>query len=277
MNPAAALSHRALLNWSRWSYERSANPHTTAYWRLKRHFLTEVLADPAQLSAFLNGAALPAGYGLGFDERVVEYPWLFSRLPRRNGLMLDAGSVLNHPELLRHPRLDPKHLHIVTLAPESHCDWSLGVSYLFHDLRDLPIRDGVYDTIVSLSTIEHIGMDNQRYAGSDKAAAPSEYDFTAAVRELRRVLAPGGTCYISMPYGVDEDCGWYRPFDAARLDCLVDTFKPTSVEQTYYRYEIGSGWQIARAADCVGARTADAVRRRGLVASEAVVCLQLSA
>jgi hypothetical protein len=80
-----------------------------------------------------------------------------------------------------------------------------------------------------------------------------------------------------MPYGVDEDCGWYRPFDAARLDCLVDTFKPTSVEQTYYRYEIGSGWQIARAADCVGARTADAVRRRGLVASEAVVCLQLSA
>ena len=168
MNPAAALSHRALLTLSRWSYKRSANPHTTAYWRLKRSFLGKVLADPSLLTAFLNGAVLPAGYGLGFDERVVEYPWLFSRLPRDNGLMLDAGSVLNHPELLSHPRLDPKHLHIVTLAPESHCDWTLGVSYLFHDLRDLPFRDGVYETVVSLSTIEHIGMDNQRYAGSDR-------------------------------------------------------------------------------------------------------------
>src|SRR5215813_3743749 len=35
---------------------------------------------------------IPSGYGRWLDERIVEYPWLFSRLPDGPGRLLDAGS-----------------------------------------------------------------------------------------------------------------------------------------------------------------------------------------
>ena len=43
---------------------------------------------------------------------------------------------------------------------------SRGISYVYCDLRDLPLRDAFYDTVISLSTLEHVGMDDEHY-GSD--------------------------------------------------------------------------------------------------------------
>ena len=43
---------------------------------------------------------LPARYGFRVDERVVEYPWLFSRFFAGEGTLLDAGSTLNFDYLL---------------------------------------------------------------------------------------------------------------------------------------------------------------------------------
>jgi len=57
---------------------------------------------------------LPAGYGFRLDERIVEYPWLFSRLPLGSGTLLDAGSALNFEFLVNHPALKSKKLHICT-------------------------------------------------------------------------------------------------------------------------------------------------------------------
>ena len=48
----------------------------------------------------LSDGALPVGHGFRLDERIVEYPWLFSRLPSGAGNLLDAGSVLNYEFLL---------------------------------------------------------------------------------------------------------------------------------------------------------------------------------
>jgi len=35
-----------------------------------------------------------------------------------------------------------------------------GISYIFEDLRESCFRDDYFDIVVSLSTIEHIGLDN---------------------------------------------------------------------------------------------------------------------
>src|SRR4030088_2822748 len=56
------------------------------------------------------------GFGYKLDERLVEYPWLFSRLPDGPGALLDAGSVLNHDFILSHSRLQSKNITIMTLA-----------------------------------------------------------------------------------------------------------------------------------------------------------------
>ena len=73
--------------------------------------------------------------------------------------MLDAGSTLNHAHILQRLRPAMDKLHIVTLAPEERAFPELDVSYLFADLRDLPLSDDVYDQVVSISTLEHVGLD----------------------------------------------------------------------------------------------------------------------
>ena len=71
-------------------------------------------------------------------------------------------------------------LTIVTLAPEPVAFTSLGVSYLYGDLRQLPFRDDWFDEVACLSTLEHVGMDNAVYG----AAGPNAADARPRRRRL---------------------------------------------------------------------------------------------
>ena len=53
-----------------------------------------------KLSIF-NDKYLPPKYGFGIDERIVEYPWFFSRLKKDEKTLLDAGGALNHLKILK--------------------------------------------------------------------------------------------------------------------------------------------------------------------------------
>lgn len=116
---------------------------------------------------------LPEGWGRWLDERAVEYPWLFSRLPGSPGKVLDAGSVLNHATIIGHEKLANKSLFISTLAPEkeNYCD--RGISYVYEDLRESCYRDCYFDWVVSISTLEHVGMDNTLFYTKDSSRRES--------------------------------------------------------------------------------------------------------
>jgi hypothetical protein len=94
------------------------------------------------------------------DERCIEYPWFFANASSKAKEYLDAGLTLNNRHLLSWPFWKGKHLTILTLAPESSCQWKLGVSYQFADLRNITFRDKWLDEIACLSTLEHVSMDN---------------------------------------------------------------------------------------------------------------------
>ena len=131
---------------------------TEQYVEDHRNLVTAVLADRGVLARFERAELLPRSYGVGYDERVVEYPWVLAHGP--TGRALDAGSTLNHAHVLDYllPRLAT--LHIVSISPETNDFRDRGVSYIQADLRDLPYRDDYFDTVISLSTLEHVGMDN---------------------------------------------------------------------------------------------------------------------
>jgi len=212
------------------------------YFERRERVISEILSNPQLLELFSRLQKLPVGYGRLLDERVVEYPWLFARLQACRARTLDVGSTLNFDYLLNQPALLQRELTIVTLAPEDRCYWKKRVNYQFCDARQLPFRDGHFDEVVCLSTIEHIGFDNTRYGAA--AVNKQANAFEDAVREIKRVLRPSGRLFLSVPFGKDVDYGWYQQFDAARVDRLVDIISPARCVEVIYLYS-ESGWQIS--------------------------------
>jgi SAM-dependent methyltransferase len=228
-----------------------------------------------------DGKELPPSYGVAMDERVVEYPWLFSRLTKV-GKMLDAGSTFNHDFLLKRPPLRDANLTIMTLAPEKRCYWHDGYSYVFGDLRNTIFADHIFDTIASISTIEHIGLDNKMlYTGNPEDAESDENGFVPAVKEFRRILKPGGNCFISVPFGKRDNLGWYQVFDLAMVEKIVETFGPTSHQIDYFGYS-RDGWSRRSADTLANATVYDVHTGKGwsddlAASSRAVACLRLTA
>jgi SAM-dependent methyltransferase len=250
-------------------------PWTRGYIEYKLDEIARVL----RLGSFPSGD-LTAGYGHRLDERIVEYPWFFSKLPAGPGSLLDAGSTLNFDFILDHPSLKDKRVHICTLAPEADCFWQKGVSYLFDDLRRLPYRDECFDWAVSISTLEHVGMDNTLLYTADSAKnEASLQDYQRAVSELRRVLKPGGILYVTVPYGRAHNHGWLQVFDQAGIDQMIRAFGPASSHAEYFLYQ-ADGWHRSTSTGAADATFFDIHHSKGYdpdfaASARAVCCLEL--
>jgi SAM-dependent methyltransferase len=224
------------------------------YYPRHRALLEDVLSEPSMMARFADHGRLPDGYGYGWDERVVELPWVVSQ--GVGGRLLDAGSSLNHPHMVYRCVEDADSMTIATITPEPTTFTDHGVSYVYCDLRELPFRDGWFDTVVCASTIEHVGMDGSLYGNEAPRAADHERERRLALGELRRVLAPGGTLLLTAPFGRFEDHGWLVQFDEGRLDDLIAGVGPAWRETTVYAYG-ESGWQLSSPAAAAGARYHD--------------------
>ena len=223
-------------------------PWRQGYAEYRDQYLRKVVEDESLIRIFRDGAQLPEAHGFRLDARVVEIPWVLSRV--RPGILLDAGSSLNYDYVLKSAALADSQITITTLAPESRASWQLGVSYVYGDLRHLDFRDGLFDTIACISTIEHVGMDNSMYAGdADFARRGDPAEFLSAVRELKRVLKPGGVLCITFPFGRYENHGWFQQFDSELVDTLIDGFNPASFKESVFRYE-PDGWKLSNRVSC---------------------------
>ena len=276
MSQSSSSFRNVRKTWKRRRFLRSGmKPWTKGYIEHKLHEIARILRE-----GNFSADKLPESYGFRLDERIVEYPWFFSRLPTGPGVLLDAGSVLNFDFLLDHPALQKKQLHICTLAPESDCFWQKGVSYLFDDLRKLPYRDGWFDWVVSISTLEHVGMDNTLLYTTDASKKESKLrDYLLAVAELKRVLKPGGTFYVSVPFGRAATHDFLQIFDQAKIDELVRAFEPSTCTMEYFLYH-PDGWKRSTASEAGDATFFNIHEAKGYDAdfaasARAVCCLEL--
>lgn len=116
----------------------------------------------------------------------------------------------------------------------------------------LPFADNAIASLSSLHVIEHIGLG--RYGDAIDAQGSAK-----AARELIRVLAPGGSLYLSVPTGRDSVCfNAHRVFSPAALKAmfsgltcsafaLVDdagNFHPAGNEADAARQEYGCGMYV---------------------------------
>jgi len=218
-------------------------PWTKGYEVHKEEVIKTSINNLGFLQKIQNHAELPKSYGEFVDERVVEYPWFIANIDPSAGRLLDAGSALNFDYLLKHPVISNKEITILTLEPESNCYWQDRISYLFGDLREIPIKDNWFDQVVSISTIEHVGMNNSIYSDNPTFVEHKSTDFLQVISELKRITKVGGKVYISVPYGQFTNFGWYQQFNTEMIDAIISTFAPTKLKETYFCYEAG-GWKI---------------------------------
>jgi len=204
------------------------------------------------LKAFLE-QKLPEGYGYRIDERIVEYPWIFSQLSDTPTTTLDAGSTFNFEYLLDHPTISHKYLFIHTYYPEKQNFNQKRVSYTYGDLRELPYKDNFFEEIISQSTIEHIDMDNSIYGYQLQHHENQEtksYEYLKAVAEMLRVLKKGGKLLLTFPFGKFENHGFFQQFDEEMLDKILKYFEEKGTYTTnFFRY-LPNGWIACEKEDC---------------------------
>lgn len=218
---------------------RGCRPWTPGYYTAKQKTICSAIDG----GLLLTGGDLPLGYARHIDERAVEYPWLFAQLPERPGMMLDAGSALNHRFLIERAPLSDAQLTIMTLAPEKRCFWERSISYVFGDLRKTVFSDATFDVVTSISTIEHIGLDNTLlYTGDASKNESDALGFMPAVSEYRRILKPGGLCLITVPFGRRGVHGWYQVFDHELVMKVVEAFQPSEYTVEFFGYG-ATGWR----------------------------------
>jgi hypothetical protein len=255
-------------------------PWSAGYAEHKIRTIEAALADRTLLQAFRDGGALPAGYGWRLDERIVEYPWVFARAERWGQRIMDAGSTLNRALFLAHPAIASRELVVYDLAHRTMHALPR-ISYITGDLRHMVLGDGVVDVIVCISTLEHIGLDNTRlYTADQRYREDREDDFQVAVKEFRRVLAPGGTLLVTVPFGRRANLGWLQQFDRARVDEIVAVFGGEVRDASYFKYE-ATGWIRSTAEACADCEYFDVHRGGGwdvdfAAAARAVACLEIS-
>jgi hypothetical protein len=233
---------------------RGAKPWSYGYLDARWEIIETSIRDSSILQQF-SSHSVPEGFGIGFDERVVEYPWIFSNLKTGNGQkILDAGSTFNYPQVISHPTLKNSELNIYTFYPEDINFIPNRVSYQFGDLRNLPYKNDLFDQVVCQSTIEHVDMDNSIY-GYDlekvKDITTKSYEFILVINELVRVLKPMGKLLLTFPYGKFDNYGFFQQFDAEMVGRITSIFTQYGTSKDTYIHYYKNGWKFVSAADCV--------------------------
>jgi hypothetical protein len=255
-------------------------PWSAGYAEFKYAFLRESLADDGLLGRFQEGRPLPAAYGPGLDERVVEYPWVVARLAHE-GAVMDAGSTFSTPLLLDHPRLAGRPLVIYT----RETDW-MGlrpqVSYVFGDLRRTILKNRLFASICCISTLEHVGMaPTYDYSAARPYPAADPAAYREVFAEFRRLVVPGGQVLVTVPFGRREDHGWLQQFDPEGLRELERSWDGRVTARDFFRYR-ADGWHRASEEECGGCRYYDVHATPdpdpdNAAAARAVACLELRA
>jgi SAM-dependent methyltransferase len=160
------------------------------------------------------------------SERIVEYPFAVSALrllPARSRVLL----VGCHSDLLSTilPAVD---LDVIGIDVKEFPLEYPNFTFRNLDIRRTGLDSAVFDAVVAVSTIEHIGLFDSD-PGGDKTA----------VREVMRLLKPGGQFVLTVPFASEfmEIPMRQRIYDTRHLRELLEGFDVVSLSPYSYTPE----------------------------------------
>jgi len=130
-------------------------------------------------------------------EREIEYPWVYKRVSDlRDCRVLDVGAKRGLP--------------ITDLLLDQNTVYTI-------------------DSSLPESTLEHVGV-----AGRYDVDAADEEGDSHAMREIDRILRPGGRALLTLPYGVGRSLPLNRLYGPEQVRKLISGFQ--LIESEYFRY-----------------------------------------
>ena len=184
-------------------------------------------------------------FGLNDTERAIEIPWALSCI-RTDEKVLDIGYAYAEPrymdELLKLPLVE---LWGVDYVMKDEYPSMKKVKADFRDLSLLPRN--FFDTILCVSTIEHVGFNNDIYFKEPNFVKDPDADLVA-VAEMVKTLKPKGKLIITVPFGKLVDYGWFMQYDSMRITRLISHSKCYVVEFDFFIYK-NHGWNKCKEAE----------------------------
>ena len=183
------------------------------------------------------------------DERAIEIPWCLARYDGE-ARVLDVGYAFAEPAYLA---------GLVALGAAELAGADLatadvpGLRPVVGDVRSLPLEDDAFELIFCISTLEHVGRDNEVY---DVDAPRDKHGDEAALRELHRVLARDGRLLVSVPTGEHDDQGWQLQRAPEDWIAVFERAGFLVFEDELYVRDAG-GWRSATLAEASDARYGD--------------------
>ena len=161
------------------------------------------------------------------NERIVEIPFVIRGVADDDRCVLDIGSCWSTVPLeLAHLGFK---VWAVDQAPYPLTHPNLTVVQA--DICNLSFPSGFFDVAISLSTLEHVGM------GHYKDPLHKDGDLLA-IRELWRVLKPGGKLLLTAPFGKASET-WQRVYGPVRLERLLSDF---AIHTMRYFEKVAEAW-----------------------------------
>jgi O-antigen chain-terminating methyltransferase len=206
------------------------------------------------------------GFGRGATERCIEVPFALARVGAAQRI-LECGYAFPEPfwldALYRKKRADARVFGLDLVRRRI-----AGLAAVEGDLRAPPFREGAFDLVLCISTLEHVGRDNARYAKRFRAPGLVRIEgwevVLATARALGRLVAPSGRLVLTVPFGRTADHGWLWNVSREDLSAIEAASGLEVAAEEFFIYE--DGWRRARAAECAdrdygshGARAASAV------------------
>jgi SAM-dependent methyltransferase len=228
-------------------------------------------AEAARLESLVREAVATGEFPLRQEpawpettERVVEMPWVLSRY-RGERRVLDIGYAYALDVYLAGLlSLPAGEVHGIDMA-ESPIS---SIRRVQGDVRRTPYRDGSFDLVLCVSTLEHIGRDNTRYGIRESYRPGGDAE---TLREIARILAPDGRLLVTVPFGRRENHGWFVQYDMpAWRELLAGTGLRVEEEEIYRLTR--SGWSRV-----VDVRSTETISyEQGTPAAGAVLCASLT-